>query len=54
MKIFFIDKRTKHYFLQDSDEENPFDDDVGANVADFNEMKGDPTKLGIAPTNKPF
>ena len=54
IKIIFNDKITKNSFLQDSDEENPFDDDVGANVADFNEMKGDPTKLGMAPANKPF
>ena len=41
--------------FQDSDEENPFGDDVGGNVVSFNDM--DPQKLGTggkAGGDKPF
>lgn len=38
----------------DEDEENPFDDDVGANVTSFNDMDPAQMKSGGANANMPF
>ena len=33
-----MSQNTEQTYLQDSDEENPFDDDIGGNIVSFNDM----------------
>ena len=40
--------------IQDSDEENPFGDDVGGNVQSFQDMDASKMKTGKAKTDMPF